>query len=242
MADSELSREAAAAALQQLCSDGRAMYDPIAGYYRWRPLFAFPIPRNEDQDRFLATARRLLAANAVRWRKAAPEASDGAAGAEPRTRYRAMVHGEKRFEVILEVDADGRVPYGQCTCSWYRREKLRKGPCPHILAASADRYRADAGRQGGQPAGVGGATGSVPPSLEGQTFVFTGTLARYTREEAEAMVQQRGGRSSGSVTRSTSCLVAGVRPGSKLVRARELGVRVVSEQEFEAMLGSTPAG
>jgi NAD-dependent DNA ligase len=151
------------------------------------------------------------------------------------------VQGERRFEVVLEVDADGRVPYAQCTCSWHRREKLRKGPCPHILAASADVLRATGAEpplteSAPRPAALRG-TG---PALRGQTFVFTGTLARYSREEAEALVQRCGGRASGSVSRSTAYLVAGIRPGSKLVRARELGIPVLTEEQFEAMLEGGP--
>jgi hypothetical protein len=245
---SEMPRETATAALQQLCSDGRAMFDPIEGAYRWRPLLPFPFAREDEEDKQLATARRLLAANAVRWRRAPQEEgrSPSAGEGEVRTRHRAMVHGEKRFEVILEVDADGRVPYAQCTCSWYRREKLRKGPCPHILAASADLFRI---MEPSRPApGSAASSGAVPPpqaaiqDLAGKTFVFTGTLERYTREEAEVLVQQRGARALGSVSRGTTYLVAGVRPGSKLVRARELGVQVLTEAEFEAMLGIGTGG
>jgi len=57
------------------------------------------------------------------------------------TRFNARVKGEKTFDVILDVDADGRVVYAQCTCSAYRRDKLRKGPCPHILAVSVTAAR-----------------------------------------------------------------------------------------------------
>jgi hypothetical protein len=240
-----LPRESAAAALQQLCSDSRAMYDPAGGFYRWRPLFPFPVPPDHDNDRRLATARRLLAANAVRWRlspRVARAEPVTAGSGETRTRREAIVQGEKRFAVILEVDADGRVSYAQCTCSWYRREKLRKGPCPHILAASADVLRIvepEPPIRGGarRPA----AARAIEPTLQGQTFVFTGTLARYTREEAESLVQERGGRASGSVSRSTSYVVAGVRPGSKLARARELGIPVLTEEQLEAMLEIGPS-
>jgi hypothetical protein len=241
----EMPRETATAALQQLCADGRAMYDPIEGFYRWRPLLAFPFAREDEGDKHLATARRLLAANAVRWRRLSPDAGRGSPGSEtePRTRHRAMVHGEKEFEVVLEVDADGRVPYAQCTCSWYRREKLRKGPCPHILAASADLFRIEElARPAAGSRAAAGPSAPISQDLAGKTFVFTGTLERYTREEAEVMVQQRGGRAAGSVSRGTSYLVAGLRPGSKLVRARELSVPVLTEAEFEALLGIGAGG
>ena len=143
--------------------------------------------------------------------------------------------------MILEVDVDGRVPYAQCTCSWYRREKLRKGPCAHILAAAADvlRIAEPEPRRGGREAPPA-AVPAPGADLQGQTVVFTGTLARHTREEAEALVQQCGGRASGSVNRGTAYVVAGIRPGSKLVRARELGIPVLTEEQFEAMLGVGP--
>jgi len=70
----------------------------------------------------------------------------------------------------------------------------------------------------------------------GKTLVFTGTLERRTREEAEALARSLGARTSGSVSAKTDLLVAGPGAGSKLERARSLGVRVVGEDEFEAML------
>jgi DNA ligase (NAD+) len=70
----------------------------------------------------------------------------------------------------------------------------------------------------------------------GKTFVFTGTLTQLTREEAEAMVKQRGGRASGSVSKQTSYVVAGEKAGSKLDKAQELGVPVLSEDDFLALI------
>lgn len=73
-------------------------------------------------------------------------------------------------------------------------------------------------------------------ALSGKTFVLTGTLAALTREEAKRAIEGRGGKVAGSVSRKTSFLVAGEDPGSKLDRARELGVRILSEEEFLAMV------
>ena len=79
---------------------------------------------------------------------------------------------------------------------------------------------------------------SAPQSdeLKGKTFVFTGTLLRLKREEAEEMVKTRGGRASGSVSKQTTYVVAGDNAGSKLTKAQELKVPVLTEDEFIDMI------
>ena len=72
----------------------------------------------------------------------------------------------------------------------------------------------------------------------GQSFVFTGTLANRSREEAGDLVQQHGGKVSGSVSKKTDYVVVGADPGSKNDKAKELGVTTLTEQEFEKLLGS----
>jgi DNA ligase (NAD+) len=72
--------------------------------------------------------------------------------------------------------------------------------------------------------------------LSGRTFVLTGTLATMTREEAEQAVARRGGRVSGSVSKKTSFVVAGADPGSKLAKAKELGVTVLDEEAFTRLI------
>lgn len=74
-------------------------------------------------------------------------------------------------------------------------------------------------------------------AFAGKTFVFTGSLPTLEREEAQSMVRQNGGDVSSSVSVKTSFLVAGEEAGSKLEKARELGVKIISEREFLEMVG-----
>jgi DNA ligase (NAD+) len=78
------------------------------------------------------------------------------------------------------------------------------------------------------------AQGSAP--LQGKTFVFTGTLEGYSREEAARLVEERGGAVTSSVSKKTSYVVAGTDPGSKLDQARKLGITVLSEADFTDLL------
>ncbi len=73
--------------------------------------------------------------------------------------------------------------------------------------------------------------------LAGKTFVLTGTLPTWSREEAASHIMAAGGKVSGSVSRKTSFVVAGVDAGSKLAKAQELGVPVIDEQALRVMLG-----
>ena len=80
---------------------------------------------------------------------------------------------------------------------------------------------------------------SVPQILEGKTIVISGTFTEHSRDEYKQMIEDYGGKNSGSVSKKTDFILAGENMGpSKLEKARELGVKVVSEGEFLAMIGS----
>ena len=78
---------------------------------------------------------------------------------------------------------------------------------------------------------------AAPRPLAGKTLVVTGTLARYSRDEIESLIQQLGGRAASSVSKNTDFVVAGDKAGSKLDKAKQLGVPVIDEAEFERLLG-----
>ena len=70
----------------------------------------------------------------------------------------------------------------------------------------------------------------------GLTFVLTGTLSRFTREEASAIIESFGGKASSSVSKKTTYVLAGENAGSKLTKAESLGIKIISEEEFETMI------
>jgi DNA ligase (NAD+) len=80
------------------------------------------------------------------------------------------------------------------------------------------------------PAQVGGA------DLTGKTFVVTGTLTHFSREEIEGLIKQLGGKATGSVSKKTDYVIAGEKAGSKLDKAKELGVSILTEDEFKALI------
>ena len=70
----------------------------------------------------------------------------------------------------------------------------------------------------------------------GLTFVLTGTLEKYSRDEAQEIIEKLGGKNSGSVSKKTSYVLAGESAGSKLTKAQELGIKIITENEFEEMI------
>jgi DNA ligase (NAD+) len=93
----------------------------------------------------------------------------------------------------------------------------------------------DLARQGVKMEAIGGAA-SGDRRLEGKTIVVTGTLSRYSREQIEELIRRHGGRAAGSVSSKTDFLLAGENAGSKLDRAKQLGVQVIDEQQFQRMI------
>jgi DNA ligase (NAD+) len=115
-----------------------------------------------------------------------------------------------------------------------------------VIAASVHRFLHSAHGQRAirrlREAGVDMRAPRKPPTagatgpLAGKTVVVTGTLERYTRDEIEALIEQLGGRAGSSVSKKTDYVVAGAEAGSKLAKAQKLGVSVLTEEEFQALV------
>ena len=121
-----------------------------------------------------------------------------------------------------------------------------------VVAASLGRFFADASTSGLLSELAAAGVVAIPPAvrpaggeggpLAGKTLVVTGTLEGFDRPSAEAAIRAAGGKASGSVSRKTDYLVAGENAGSKLARAQELGVEVLDEAAFVALLGGVAPG
>ena len=83
----------------------------------------------------------------------------------------------------------------------------------------------------------GGETGGASSALAGKTFVITGALPGLTREEATELIENAGGRVTGSVSGKTDYVLAGDFPGSKLAKAEELGIALLSKAQLLQLLG-----
>ena len=119
-----------------------------------------------------------------------------------------------------------------------------------VVAASIGRFFADPSTAALLPGLAQAGVLAIPPPppaadaaewpLAGKTVVVTGTLESYDRSSAEAAIRAAGGKASGSVSRKTDYLVAGENAGSKLAKAQELGVEVLDEAAFRALVGAAP--
>ena len=78
--------------------------------------------------------------------------------------------------------------------------------------------------------------GNYDDRFSGKTFVLTGTLENYTRDQASEIIEKFGGKVSGSVSKKTSYLLAGEEAGSKLTKAKDIGVTIITEQEFDKLI------
>ena len=76
----------------------------------------------------------------------------------------------------------------------------------------------------------------IDSRFEGMTFVVTGALDKYSRKEVEDLIEKYGGKTSSSVSKKTTYVLAGEAAGSKLTKANELGIKVISENEFMDMI------
>ena len=72
--------------------------------------------------------------------------------------------------------------------------------------------------------------------FEGKVFVLTGTLEEFSRQEASDIIEKFGGKTSSSVSKKTDYLLAGEEAGSKLTKAEQLGIEIISEQQFKSMI------
>jgi len=77
---------------------------------------------------------------------------------------------------------------------------------------------------------------NLEKKFDGLTFVLTGTLDKFTRNEAKEIIESLGGRVAGSVSKKTNFVLAGAEAGSKLEKARDLGIKVIDEDEFQQMI------
>ena len=135
----DANRAQATSALQKLCSEGRAMWDPVIKSYRWRQLLPFAAPE---------TPLDAKAKSAVRWVEGGnvkvAKVDDKEIEKDDFLRrynapdvqfWAAEVNSEGgKFNPLWASDADGRVKFWQCTCGEFRRDKGRGGPCAHLLA------------------------------------------------------------------------------------------------------------
>lgn len=115
---------------------------------------------------------------------------------------------------------------------------------PKVAASIVEFFEEKANRQVMEKLGKAGVelkekrTRPKDRRLAGKTFVLTGTLSHWTREEAKEQIESRGGKVTGSISRNTDYVVVGEEPGSKLDKARKLGVQRLDEKAFENLLGA----
>lgn len=126
----EVSEQEARGALQKLCMLGKAMFDPDTSSFRWRELYPeFDLTKLSTPALEERKGIELQAGGAV-------SVEEDSTGEEGRRKRIARVADSTERTTALEIDADGRVTYAECTCGHFRTNKLREGPCRHIVALS----------------------------------------------------------------------------------------------------------
>ena len=131
--------------------------------------------------------------------------------------------GNADLENILSIPGFGP-NIAQAICDWFQRESNQ---------AIIKRLK----YAGVWPVQMGSEGELISERLKGKTFVITGTLDGFTREEASEIIKSHGGKVMDSISGKTSYLVAGTNPGSKLQKAESLGVRILTEQEWMNLIG-----
>jgi DNA ligase (NAD+) len=85
--------------------------------------------------------------------------------------------------------------------------------------------------------GVSAAKSRASDAFEGKTFVITGTLPTFSRDDAKAFIESHGGKVTDNVSKKTSYLVLGEAPGSKYEKAKSLGVKIIGEDDLKKLIG-----
>jgi hypothetical protein len=143
--------------LYRLCRAGRVMVEPTGGRYRLRELFAEPLDLDTlfAPDPRAATARQLVEAGAATLDSVS--APDPAGGGRREHKAVAVVRDGVAHRAVAAVDLDGRLRFGQCSCDFFQRNLISRGPCEHILAARLllDRHLAGEDGAAGSAEGEG---------------------------------------------------------------------------------------
>ncbi len=124
-----IDRASATLALQELCKNGQAMYDHLNVSYRWRQLLQQDIKLTESEQ----DERLKYAVSLIKDKKVELLSSQNLEGGLKE--YSMGVQGKNFYKPVIHLDMDGRIKYADCGCSHHKRNKLRKGPCAHIMAA-----------------------------------------------------------------------------------------------------------
>ena len=167
----------------------------------------------------------------------------------------ANIHVERDGKSRIEVDGDKCIACGACfdVCKHNAREfnddterffaDLAKGERISILLAPAFKanYPQEYERVLGGLKQAGVNTVSLETDIEdnrfeGKTFVLTGSLEEFTRGEATNIIEKFGGKTSGTVSKKTDYVLAGEEAGSKLTKAENLGITIITEEQFKEMI------